>query len=147
MHELIEELRLFLLIATVQNVLAVSVNSTAVLVAWDAVEVASVLRYTVYYERVEGDQRGGLDGSKDFPTSATFGIITGLSTGLQYSFQVTVFVEVLGQAYEGGRLEGKMAVPQDVQSKRQRAFLNSTACMIFYGVKSFVHLSAWVLCE
>ena len=83
------------------------INNTAVLASWmqDSSELAKV--YTLYYigSSSSGKRRREAMGEmeKAFPGYTSFGIISGLSPLMDYTFQLSVTYNVTGALIEGRR--------------------------------------------
>ena len=96
---------MFPISATVQGVEVTAVNSTAVNVSWDVL-IVSIDYYTVVYSRIPhtlnlSSQYGEMQAV--FNSSATSGVISRLTPGDTYQFQVFATVTVDGRILVGER--------------------------------------------
>ena len=78
------------LTAAVQGVEVTALNATAVTVSWNVLVIPdfSINHYTVLYSRVESQRRRRQDGTIQFSSNATSGVIAGLDSPATYQFQV-----------------------------------------------------------
>ena len=105
--------------ATVSEVSAVALSSTAVSVSWTPVNLTVVDHYTVHYTTV-----GGVNGTITFPVSASSGVVSGLQEGQQYQFSVTVTLNIL---FNGKLFRGS---PDYTQSKLILCENKNYSCMV-----------------
>ena len=91
------------LTAAVQGVEVAALTDTAVNVSWNTLVIPdfSIDHYTVLYSRVESQRRRRQDGTIQFPSTATSGVIAGLDSPATYQFQVFATVIVNGTSLQG----------------------------------------------
>ncbi len=103
--------------APVQDVVVVVLNSTSVRVSWTPIQVTEVTGYRVFYSstNASGKKRevtspsGSPSGESNVTVSGPPAVVTGLSPGQSYQFQVQALVEVDGETLEGERSESESA--------------------------------------
>ena len=90
--------------AVVSNVQVMQDTATSVTVSWDMINSPFVTSFTVYYSRVSGRKRqGGDEMSVTVPSTARSAMVTGLVSGAQYQFQVTITISFNGVVTTGER--------------------------------------------
>ena len=83
------------------NVVVEVLSPTSVRVSWDRITDESVTGYRVYYSPKGSGQLD--ERSITLPASESSVVITGLSGGVEYQFQVAAIAEFGGQEVEGER--------------------------------------------
>ena len=89
------------IVAHVTGVSADVLNTTAVTVSWTPVNLTVVDHYTVHYIAVD-EKRSQCDrGRFNISAGSSSGVVSGLMTGEQYLFSMSVTVSGGGQYYTG----------------------------------------------
>ena len=83
-------------IALVNEVSVAALSSTSVRVSWTPVNLTVVDHYTVHYTTVSG-----VNSIATFSATSSFGVVSGLKTGEEYWFSVSVTLNVSGDLFTG----------------------------------------------
>ena len=83
-------------IALVNEVSVAALSSTSVRVFWTPVNLTVVNHYTVHYTTM-----GRVNGTATFSATSSFGVVSGLKTGEEYWFSVSVTLNVSRDLFTG----------------------------------------------
>ena len=93
-----------------------TVNASALLVSWDALQDPHLSHYTIYYSallskvaRSEDRKKVIKKFKKDVPSTSTSDIVNirDLRAGVEHKIHVTASLEIEGEVYEGDKYKSK----------------------------------------
>ena len=102
--------RSMLFAAKVQNVLVGVLSLTSVIVSWNRLDTPEITQYLVYYTQTAKRRKRQVESLVQLSATACSVVISGLTSGRQYLFEVQAQVTLNGTVIVGPKSEGNTAI-------------------------------------